>query len=76
MLHELSGEEVTDTKHDDFLADAFVLPTDSTVEEDLTCETMDVVRDRPHKSEELSNEVMSFITNPKNKKSAKTHSRH
>ena len=54
----------------------FILPTDSATEDGLTYEMMDVAHDRPYKNEELSDEAMSFIANPKNKKSAKTHSRY
>ena len=42
----------------------------------MAYEMMDVAHDRPYKNEELSDEAMSFIANPKNKKSAKTHSRY
>ena len=67
VLHELDGEEVTDTECDNFLEETFVLPPESGEVEDNIFEIIDVACDRPHKSEELSDEVMSFITNTKKK---------
>ena len=76
MLHELDSAEATDVECDDLLEDIFVLPAESGEADDLIIETMDVACNRWHTSEELSNEAISFIANPKNKKSAKIHSRH
>ena len=73
VIHELNGAEVTDAEYDDFLEDTFVLPVESAELDDDICEIMDVACDRPHKSEELSDEAMGFITSPK--KSTKSRSR-
>ena len=76
VLAELNGEEVTDTEHDIFLEETFALSDENGVNEDNAFEIMDVGCDRPHKSEDLTDESMSFIANPKNEKSAKTHRRY
>ena len=76
MLHELDYEEAVDVDNNDFLEDAFASPAESREVDDNILEIMDVVRERPRKSDELSDETMSFIANPKNKKSAKARSRH
>ena len=74
-MAELNGEEVADKEYDNFLEDVFVLTDKNVVIGDGAHEIIGVGCDRPHKSEELTNEAMSFIANPKNAKSAKTHRR-
>ena len=74
-MHELDGVEVIDTDYEELLEDTFVFPAESGDADDLIFEIMDVACCRPHKSEELSDEAMCFIANPKNKKSTESHSR-
>ena len=71
VLAELNGEEVTDAEHDNFLEETFMLSDENGVNDDNMFEIMDVGCDRPHKSEDLTDEAMSFIANPKNEKALK-----
>ena len=75
MLHELDGVDETDAECHDFLEEGFVSLEESRETDDLTFEIMDAARDRPRASEEVRDEVMSFIDKRKNKKSAKMCSR-
>ena len=45
-------------------------------EEDNIVELADIACDAPRKSKEHSDKALNFISNPKNKKSAKTHKRY
>ena len=76
IFYELNGEEVADEERNNLLEDTFASSDENGVTNDNSCEIMDLVRDRPHKSKELTDEAMSFITSPKNAKSAKACRRH
>ena len=67
VLHALDDAEEKDAECHNFSEEAFVLPKESGEVDDLTFEIMD--------GEEVRNEPMSFIDEPKNKKSVKMHSR-
>ena len=54
VLHELECAEAVYVEHNDFLEDAFASPPESGETDDNMLEIMDAVRERPRKSEELS----------------------
>ena len=78
MLHQDEERDVSDSEHERFLEDTFVLPDDddSDTEEDNMLELIDAACDDPRKSEEFSDDAMNFIANPKNSKSAKIYDRY
>ena len=68
MLRELNGEKVADAEHDEFLEGALVLPDESEAFGGSMLKITGVACGRHRKSEELSNEVTTFIANPKRRK--------
>ena len=71
LKEDISDNNISDTEHASFLEDVFAVP-ELIKEEDNIVELIDIACDVPRKSEEHSNEALNFISNPKNKKSAKT----
>ena len=65
LLHQDNGQEMTDTEHDTFLDETFVLTDDTDEEEDNMFEAIDMTCDPPRKSEEFSDEAMDLSPIPR-----------